>query len=214
MNKNKSSKKKGQPSKSRLLCMLLYPTDNEAHKKALASLYKYYQVLTVCHDKDTYLYDESDEDGNIIHSAGELKKPHYHVLVQFRNPRYISGVAKELDIEEHLIQKCNSFDSYVIYMTHRDEPLKYQYELKDLKGTLIDRALRVLEVPETNEEKFFNIQNWIISHPNAQYKDLGDWCTSYGYFSFFMRYQSYFKEVFYERKCSNKYDYIERSKKS
>lgn len=212
MSKTKNSKK-ATKSKSRLLCLLLYPEDNQAHKEALECLFKFYNVLAICHNKDVYLYDELDEEGNLKHSAGELKKVHYHILVQFRNPRYISGVAKELDIEEHLIQKCSSFESYVLYMVHRDEPLKYQYELKNLKGSLIDRALRVLEVPETNEEKFFNIQNWIISHPNAQYKDLGDFVTTYGYFSFFMRYQSYFKEVFYERKCSNKYDYVERSKK-
>lgn len=214
MKKSKNSIKKTTQSRGRLLCLLLYPDDNQSHKTALDTLYKYYQVLTVCHNQDIYLYDETDENGNIIHSAGELKKPHYHILVQFRNARYISGVAKELGIEEHLIQKCNSFDSYVIYMTHRDEPMKYQYNVSDLKGALIDKAVRVLECPETLEEQFFNIQNWIVSHPKARYRELGEWCVSYGYMSLFMRYQSYFKEVFYEQKCSNKYDYIERSKKS
>ena len=212
MSKTKNSKRVSQ-SRGRLLCLLLYPDDNPAHKEALECLFKYYNVLAINHNQDVYLYDEFDEEGNIKHSAGELKKSHYHIMIQFQNARYISGVAKELDIEEHLIQKCSSFESYVLYMIHRDEPLKHQYEFKDLKGSLIDRAFRVLEVPETNEEKFFNIQNWIISHPNAQYKDLGEYVSTYGYFSFFMRYQSYFKEVFYERKCSNKYDYVERSKK-
>ena len=212
MSKTKNSKK-ATKTKSRLLCLLLYPEDNQAHKEALECLFKYYNVLAICHNQDVYLYDEFDEEGNLKHSAGELKKSHYHIMIQFQNARYISGVAKELDIEEHLIQKCSSFESYVVYMVHKDEPLKHQYEFKDLKGSLIDRAFRVLEVPETNEEKFFNIQNWIISHPNAQYKDLGEYVSTYGYFSFFMRYQSYFKEIFYERKCSNKYDYVERSKK-
>lgn len=212
MSKTKNSKK-ATKTKSRLLCLLLYPEDNQAHKEALECLFKYYNVLAINHNQDVYLYDEFDEEGNLKHSAGELKKSHYHIMIQFQNARYISGVAKELDIEEHLIQKCSSFESYVVYMVHKDEPLKHQYEFKDLKGSLIDRAFRVLEVPETNEEKFFNIQNWIISHPNAQYKDLGEYVSTYGYFSFFMRYQSYFKEIFYERKCSNKYDYVERSKK-
>lgn len=212
MSKTKNSKRETK-SKSRLLCLLLYPDENPAHKEALECLFKYYNVLAINHNQDVYLYDEFDDEGNTKHSAGELKKSHYHIMIQFQNARYISGVAKELDIEEHLIQKCSSFESYVLYMIHRDEPLKHQYEFKDLKGSLIDRAFRVLEVPETNEEKFFNIQNWIISHPNAQYKDLGEYVSTYGYFSFFMRYQSYFKEVFYERKCSNKYDYVERSKK-
>lgn len=212
MNKSKNSKVSTK-SKSRLLCLLLYPEDNLAHKEALDCLFKYYNVLAICHNQDVYLYDEFGEDGNLIHSAGELKKSHYHILIQFQNARYISGVAKELDIEEHLIQKCSSFESYVLYMVHKDEPLKHQYDVKDLKGTLIDKAVRILECPPTKEEQFFLIQDWIITHRDAKYYQLGDWVVSHGCFDIFMRYQSYFKEVFYEQKCSQKYDYVERSKK-
>lgn len=212
MSKTKNSKK-AIKTKSRLLCLLLYPEDNQAHKEALECLFKYYNVLAICHNQDVYLYDEFDEEGNLKHSAGELKKSHYHIMIQFQNARYISGVAKELDIEEHLIQKCSSFESYVLYMVHRDEPLKHQYDVKDLQGTLIDKAVRILECPPTKEEQFFLIQNWILSHRDAKYFQLGDWVVSHGCFDIFMRYQSYFKEVFYEQKCSQKYDYVERSKK-
>ena len=201
-------------SKSRLLCLLLYPDDNPSHKEALECLFKYYNVLAICHNQDVYLYDEFDEEGNIKHSAGDLKKSHYHVMIQFQNARYISAVAKELDIEEHLIQKCSSFESYVLYMVHRDEPLKHQYDVNDLQGVLIDKAVRILECPPTNEEQFFLIQNWILSHRDCKYYQLGDWAVSHGCLNIFMKYQSYFKEVFYEQKCSHKYDYVERSKKS
>lgn len=200
-------------SKCRLLCLLLYPDDNQAHKEALERLFKYYNILAICHNQDVYLYDEFDEDGNLKHSAGEFKKSHYHILLQFQNARYISAVAKELDIEEHLIQKCSSFENYVLYMVHRDEPLKHQYDVKDLKGNLIDKAFRILECPPTKEEQFFLIQDWIITHRDAKYYQLGDWAVSHGCFDIFMRYQSYFKEIFYEQKCSKKYDYVERSKK-
>ncbi|WP_454969682.1 Rep family protein [Eubacterium sp.] len=212
MSKTNNSKRETK-SKSRLLCLLLYPDENPAHKEALECLFKYYNVLAICHNQDVYLYDEFDEEGNLKHSAGELKKSHYHIMIQFQNARYISGVAKELDIEEHLIQKCSSFESYVVYMVHKDEPLKHQYSISDLQGTLIDKAVRVLECPPTKEEQFFLIQNWILSHRDAKYCQLGAWVVSHGCFDIFMRYQSYFKEVFYEQKCSQKYDYVERSKK-
>ena len=212
MSKTKNSKRETK-SRGRLLCLLLYPDDNSAHKEALECLFKYYNVLAICHNQDVYLYDEFDDLGNLKHSAGELKKSHYHIMIQFQNARYISGFAKELDIEEHLIQKCSSFESYVLYMVHKDEPLKHQYSISDLQGTLIDKAVRVLECPPTKEEQFFLIQNWILSHRDAKYCQLGDWVVSHGCFDIFMRYQSYFKEVFYEQKCSQKYDYVERSKK-
>lgn len=210
MSKTKNSKK-ATKTKSRLLCLLLYPEDNQAHKEALECLFKYYNVLAICHNQDVYLYDEFDEEGNLKHSAGELKKSHYHIMIQFQNARYISGVAKELDIEEHLIQKCSSFESYVLYMVHRDEPLKHQYDVNDLKGNLLDKAVRVLECPPTKEEQFFNIVDFIKSHRDIKYTDLCCWAVTYGYFDIFMRYQSVFKEMFYEQKCSKKYDYVERS---
>lgn len=210
---NFNNSKRSTKSKSRLFCLLLYPEENNAHQEALNCLFKYYNVLAICHNQDVYLYDEFDENGNLKHSSGELKKPHYHIMIQFQNARYISGVAKELDIEEHLIQKCSSFESYVLYMVHRDEPLKHQYVVSDLKGNLIDKAVRILECPPTKEEQFFLIQDWILSHRDAKYYQLGDWVVSHGCFDIFMRYQSYFKEVFYEQKCSQIYDYVERSKK-
>lgn len=213
MSKMKSSKVNSK-IKSRLLCLLLYPDDNPSHKEVLECLFKYYNVLAVCHNQDVYLYDEFDEEGNIKHFAGELKKSHYHVMIQFQNARYISAVAKELDIEEHLIQKCSSFESYVLYMVHKDEPLKHQYCISDLQGTLIDKALRVLECPPSKEEQFFNIVDYIKSHRHIKYTDLCCWAVTFGYFDIFMRYQSVFKEMFYEQKCSENFDYVERSKKS
>lgn len=208
-NFNRSTK-----SKCRLFCLVLYPDENLAHKEALECLFKYYNVLAICHNQDVYLYDEFDEEGNLKHSAGELKKSHYHILLQFQNARYISAVAKELNIEEHLIQKCSSFESYVLYMVHKDEPLKHQYDVMDLQGVLIDKAVRILECPPSKEEQFFLIQNWILTHRDSKYYQLGDWVVSHGCFDIFMKYQSYFKEVFYEQKCSQKYDYLERSKKA
>ena len=103
------SKGKQRKIKSRWLCGILYPDDNESHKKALSVILTKYNSLAINHDKDTYLFDVTDENGDIVHHKGDLKKPHYHFVVNFENARYISGFAKELGIEENVVQVCGSF---------------------------------------------------------------------------------------------------------
>lgn len=193
--------KKKTPQRGKCLCAILYPEDNPAHKQALDTLLKLYNCLAIHHNADTYLWDEVDEKGEVIHAQGELKKPHYHIIIRFENARYISGVAKELGIEENLIQKCTNFNSYVQYLTHMDEPLKHQYQVSDFIGTLVPNAIKVLESPMSEDEQVFEIQDYIESHNNITYGMLGRWCATYGYWSTFRRNQSYFKEIYYERKA-------------
>lgn len=189
--------------KSRYICGILYPDDNENHKRALSIIQKNYDYLFICHDKDTYTFDVFDDNGVVIHSKGELKKPHYHILLHFINPRYTTGVAKELGIEDNLLQKCSSADSYIIYLSHKDEPLKYQYDVSDFSGTLINKVFRVYEKPADLESQFNNIVDFIENHRNISYRELGRWCSTYGYLGIFLKYQSYFKEIYYE--CKTQY---------
>ena len=49
MSKGKRSKNRG-----RWLCGILYPDDNESHKKALSLILTKYNSLAINHDKDTY----------------------------------------------------------------------------------------------------------------------------------------------------------------
>lgn len=187
--------------KSRYICGILYPDDNENHKQALSLIQHNYDYLIIYHNKDKYIFDVFDDNGNIIHQKYERKKPHYHILLHFNNPRYCSGVAKELGIEKNLLQKCSSADSYIIYLTHKDEPLKHQYEISDFSGTLINKVLRVYDTPVDLESQFNNIVDFIENNRNITYRELGRWCSTYGYLGVFLKYQSYFKEIYYECKA-------------
>ena len=55
MSKGKQSKKRG-----RWLCGILYPEDNETHKKALSLILTKYNSLAINHNKDVYLFDVTD----------------------------------------------------------------------------------------------------------------------------------------------------------
>ena len=70
--------------KSRSFCILLYP-DCSAHMDALNFIRQNYSYAAILHDKD-------------LDDNGELKKPHFHVVIRFPNPRYVYSVIKQLNI--------------------------------------------------------------------------------------------------------------------
>lgn len=207
------SKRKCNNKKSRWLCGILYPEDNESHKKALSLILTKYNSLAINHNKDVYLFDVTDENGEIVHRKGELKKAHYHFVVHFENARYISGFAKELGIEENVVQVCGSFKSTVIYCTHIDEPLKYQYQASDFVGWLVPQAIKILDKPQDPGDMLMDVLRFIQEHPSISWFQLAEWCNTYGYYSTLMRNMSLIREVYFERRNTyNNHQYLERSK--
>lgn len=119
--------------KSRLHCIELYP-DNPEHPAIMEGIRKSYQYLAIMHDAD--LTDD-----------GKPKKPHYHVMLQFRSAKWASALADELGLEANLILGCpentqpvQTFDGMARYFLHLDHPDKTPYEFEALEGNLKDRA--------------------------------------------------------------------------
>ena len=91
-------------------CMfVLYP-------ESQANIIEYCQQNIPCawalHDKD--IYENDDPKGN--YKQGDLKKPHVHFVCRFPNQRYFSAIAKELGVENHVINRCNNLFKAYIYL--------------------------------------------------------------------------------------------------
>lgn len=65
--------------------------------------------------------------------TGELKKPHWHVLLMFEGKKSYSQV-KEIaqSVNATIPQVCHSAKGLVRYMAHLDSPHKYQYSASDI----------------------------------------------------------------------------------
>ena len=78
---------------------VLYP---ESQQAAIDYIKANWPCAWALHDKDTHTEQEYLEygkkhDGNCPDwNIGDLKKPHYHFVVKFKNARYLTGVAKEI----------------------------------------------------------------------------------------------------------------------
>lgn len=79
-------------------------------------------AISPLHDKD-------------ITPEGELKKAHYHVLLQFEGPTTYNNVKENIcDVVGGTIpKKVISMRGYYRYLTHMDNPEKAQYNPEDVK---------------------------------------------------------------------------------
>lgn len=106
----------------------------------------------IYHDKDIYLNDILDDKTNeIIHKKGDLKTPHYHIYLRLkvsREPDEIKrwfmpkGLADDNGLPYNcLSQKVKSSVACIEYLTHKNEPEKYQYSENDIISYNIDSVL-------------------------------------------------------------------------
>lgn len=186
MPKKKKIDKDRATDRARDFVLLLYP-ENDMHKLAYLKLTSgQYSALGVLHDKDKYKEDIVDkETGDLIHSEGDLKKEHYHFYVCFNNPRRILGIAEELNIEEHLIDFCNSsFKQNAEYFLHWGKhggPGKYTYDVNDFVGSLKSSAIQKLS-NEPPDLKLHKIYLFIFSQTGViDYCDVYKWAFENGY---------------------------------
>lgn len=83
----------------------------------------------IYHDKDAFDHDIQDTEGNIVHKCGDLKEPHYHILVVYKNARTASAVKADFANRRAntLVEQCIELDSCFDYLTHKRNPEKAQY---------------------------------------------------------------------------------------
>ena len=108
--------------KSRYWSFIVYPesvlTDWEEVLCKLGCVF----AVSPLHDRD-------------INANGEVKKPHYHVLVQFDGPTTYKNVKESIcDVVGGTIpQRTISLRGYYRYLCHLDNPEKAQYDINDIK---------------------------------------------------------------------------------
>lgn len=115
--------------------LLLYPED-ASHKAAIETLQAGgYTFAAILHDKDVHA--DGDEKGQLI-------KPHWHVVVKFKNARWSNAFCKELGIKENYCLECLALDEALLYLIHYNQPEKHQYELDEVFGPLQPKLAALL----------------------------------------------------------------------
>lgn len=111
--------------------------------------------------------------------AGEIKKPHYHVLLLFGGVKSYDQVCEFIKpLNGPIPQRCHNAKAMVRYFAHLDNPDKYQYSISDiiphggvdiselLKPSTSERYTIIKEICEyvgaNNITEFFEIMDYAM----------------------------------------------------
>lgn len=173
------------PSKSKYFCCMLYP-DSATYNvdtiiKALAEEHLTFAVSPI-HDRD-------------VEDDGRPKKGHYHLLLAYSSATTLNNIRGWFnacgmpDSELHSVRVCASGVGYYRYLTHKDNPEKAQYDVKDIRvfndfddvfkrfanteSDRIDKLVRIFQiVDELNTISFHNLIQYLMLNERDLFKML------------------------------------------
>lgn len=153
----------------------LYP-DDATHVKALEKIKNEYDYAAILHDKD-------------VKEDGELKKPHYHVVLKFKNPRWNTALADDLGITENYIMKCDNFIKALQYLIHYNDLDKYQYSIEEVFGIFKKQLFKSIQNDGKDEnQKASELFDFIEQYDDfLDIPTFGRYCQSVGMWDVFRR---------------------------
>ncbi len=175
-------------------CILLYP-ENETHRNALEYIKKNYQEFAwIKHEPEI-------ENG----------KEHIHVVIRFKNYRWNTALAEELNIEINMFEKCRNLENALLYLIHFREPDKKQYSLEEVHGAFNRRLERIIKSDgKDNTDLASDIVSWIESQNSAiTYTQLFYFCRDNGMYGELVRAMKLFSCIIAE----HNQEYYEESHK-
>lgn len=112
-----------------------------------------------------------------VNPDGTLKKPHYHIILCFPNTTTYNNVKSITDsLNQPIPISLDAVNGYYRYLTHKDNPEKYQYSPEDietLNGFSIDDFV---ELTYTQVKTIcIYLQQLIIDNNILEYSDLLDY---------------------------------------
>ena len=130
--KYEEKRKKQNGERHKCWTLIFYPDSAPLNWREVLSLLHLGIWVSPLHDKD--VWTEADESKNPVHKAGTLKKPHYHLIVQYEvqvDRQTFLDDFKELNGPEN-VKHVKSLISMVRYLIHMDDPQKAQYKRDDV----------------------------------------------------------------------------------
>lgn len=190
--------------RSRTHMLLLYP-DCDAHVQAKHKIEQSFDYALILHDRD--IFTDEDEKQNPLHKAGDLKKPHWHVVLRCSNATWSTALCKELGIEHNYIEACKNFDNSLQYLIHYNDTDKTSYEIDEVKGSLKTKLKESINKQEKSEgEKVVELIQFIKEYDGKlTITEFATYCALNGYWSEFRRSGAIFCKIIEEKNQSEEH---------
>lgn len=112
--------------------------------------------------------------------TGEVKKPHWHILLMFGGVKSFEQVVDAVSpLNCPIPQRCHNAKSLVRYMAHLDNPDKFQYSVRSIVahgGVDLDELLR-----PSSSERYSMIRDmleYVKQHRVTEFQDLMDFAIA------------------------------------
>lgn len=173
--------------------IMLYP-DDPSHKSAFEYITTHYHCAYILHDKDTITQADIDEHPDRGYVLGEIKKPHWHIVLNVSGCRYVNSLAKEFNIKPNYILRCDSYEKALAYLTHFNNENKYQYSIDEVDGDLKSKLYKIIENEGKDEdERILDLLLYIDQYPGyLSVTMFAYYCQSQGKWDMFRRSASIF----------------------
>lgn len=150
--------------KKRNWAFVLYPESAPENWKELLQQTGIQAAISPLHDKD-------------INPDGEPKKAHYHIIITYDGPTSYNVVKNLTDsLNSPIPQPLEQVRGYYRYLTHKDNPEKYQYDEKDITTINGFDILEYVELTTTEINKIkVEIQKLIRDNVIIEYSILMDY---------------------------------------
>lgn len=150
--------------KKRNWAFVLYPESAPENWRELLQQSGLPAVISPFHDKDK-------------DPTGEAKKAHYHIILTYPGPTTYNAVKSFTDrLNQPIPQPLESVQGYYRYLTHEDNPDKYQYDKSDIVPVNGFDIHDYIEMSKTEAMKIIkDIQQVIITVDIREYSDLLDY---------------------------------------
>lgn len=161
--------------------VILYPDSRPDFWQDVIEDTKVPCVLSPCHNMDRWTL--KDEAKNPEHRAGELKKPHFHLFID-----YGSGANKtEQQVTDDFVIPLNgrehpelvkSARGMVRYLIHLDHPAKAQYRLDEIRFFNGYDVKDYFELSNAEvDDMSLKIREFIVDNSITEYSRLVDICA-------------------------------------
>ena len=171
--------------------LVLYPSEDPKHKFALDFIKKNYSK---------YAYIKHDKD---ILDTGELKKEHYHIIIQFSNYRWRNAIAEELSITPNYLEKVRNVENSLKYLIHFNDSDKYQYDISEVEGTLKQKLIGYLNTTDKSEsDKVIELLDFLETQKGyVKLSDFLRYVCSINMYDIYRRSASTFIRLLEEHNC-------------
>lgn len=144
---------------------ILYPESAKENWEEILSELKSPILISPLHDQD-------------VNPGGEKKKPHYHILFTYEGKKSREQIKEITDSIGAVGQEAvNSLRGYARYLTHKDNPEKYQYNEQGVKCLGGIDYQGIIGLPTDRRKIFDELRYFIKSNKILAFADLADYAA-------------------------------------